>query len=215
MSNPASINQAFHQYPGGVSMIPPSPARIDLAFCDEKLTSQMRKLWEDHILWTRCYIIEAVYNTNKGAIDAAATRLLKNQTDIGNAMKPYFGNKMGSDLTALLKTHIIGAVNIIDAAVKGQRQKKAIAIDRWRDNGRTIARFMYQYNSRYWPQRQIEEGMRRHLDLTIVEIDARVNRDWSGDIRAYDNVKKQILEMSDMFSSGINRLLHDRQRGVA
>jgi hypothetical protein len=47
----------------------------------------MRKLLEDHITWTRLFIVNAL-----GSLpDKAATtdRLLKNLTDIGNAVKPY------------------------------------------------------------------------------------------------------------------------------
>ena len=215
MSYPASIHQAFEQYPGGVSMIPPAPARLDLAYCNEDLAHQMRKLWEDHVDWTRNYIIEAVYNKNPGAIQAAANRLLKNQDDIGNALKPVFGNDAGNSVTKLLKEHINLAVLIVDAARQGQRQKAAIFIDRWRDNGRVIARALHQLNPRYWPMRVIEKCMMDHINLTVVEVNARVNKDWAADVRAFDNVKKQILHKADVLTQGISRLLADRKRGVA
>ncbi|HEY5902730.1 MAG TPA: hypothetical protein VIU39_09255, partial [Anaerolineales bacterium] len=48
----------------------------------------MRRLWEDHITWTRVYIIAAVAGLPEA--DAAAARLLQNQVDIGNAVKPFY-----------------------------------------------------------------------------------------------------------------------------
>src|SRR5689334_11165921 len=56
----------------------------------------MRKLWSDHVIWTRQYIVAAV----AGAPDAqaAADRLLKNQDDIGNAIVPYYGSDAGIKL---------------------------------------------------------------------------------------------------------------------
>src|SRR5262249_48092821 len=68
------------------------------------LRVNMRKLWEDHITYTRNYIISAVAKLPD--TDAVAARLMKNQEDIGNAIKPFFGDAAGTKLTGLLKDHI-------------------------------------------------------------------------------------------------------------
>src|SRR5687767_253458 len=57
----------------------------------------VRKLWEDHVTWTRVYIIAALADLPEA--DAAAQRLLQNQTDIGNAVKPFYGDEAGEQLT--------------------------------------------------------------------------------------------------------------------
>jgi hypothetical protein len=49
------------------------------------LRSDMRRLWEDHITWTRLAVISLT--TNSPDTEATVGRLLKNQTDIGNAVK--------------------------------------------------------------------------------------------------------------------------------
>jgi hypothetical protein len=69
-----------------------------------KLRNDMRKLWEDHVTWTRL----AVISLTSGTADTNATvaRLLRNQTDIGNAVKPFYGRAAGAELTRLLKEHI-------------------------------------------------------------------------------------------------------------
>ena len=51
----------------------------------------MRKLWEDHITWTRLAVISLT--TDAPDTQATVGRLLRNQTDIGNAIEPYYGNK--------------------------------------------------------------------------------------------------------------------------
>ena len=65
------------------------------------LRGDMRKLWEDHITWTRLAII----SLTTGSPDTQATvgRLLQNQTDIGNAVKPFYGNAAGDELTRQLR----------------------------------------------------------------------------------------------------------------
>jgi hypothetical protein len=68
----------------------------------------MRKLWTDHVVWTRDYIIAAV--GDQPDAKAAATRLMKNQEDIGNAVATFYGAPAGRQLTTLLKEHITIAV---------------------------------------------------------------------------------------------------------
>src|SRR5437762_6932696 len=51
------------------------------------LKQDMRKLWTDHVVWTRDYIIAAV--GDQPDAQAAAGRLMKNQEDIGNAVGKY------------------------------------------------------------------------------------------------------------------------------
>ena len=55
----------------------------------EPVRIALRKLWSDHVIWTRQYIVAAVAGTPDA--DAAAGRLLKNQEDIGAAFVPYYG----------------------------------------------------------------------------------------------------------------------------
>src|ERR1041385_7372930 len=88
----------------------PAPASVkEIAFQDA-----MRKLWEDHITWTRVFIISAAADLPDKA--AATERLLQNQVDIGNAIKPYYGEAAGNQLTTLLKEHITTAAEIVAAA---------------------------------------------------------------------------------------------------
>ena len=71
-----------------------STARIDRLI----FRQAVRKLWEDHITWTRVYIISALAGLPEA--DTAAGRLLQNQTDIGDAIKPFYGNAAGDQLTS-------------------------------------------------------------------------------------------------------------------
>ena len=77
----------------------------------------MRVLWEDHIVWTRQFIVSAA--TASGDlpdIGPTADRLLANQTDIGNALKPFYGDAAGDQVTALLRDHILTAADLIARA---------------------------------------------------------------------------------------------------
>src|SRR5690349_14946830 len=161
----------------------------------------MRKLWEDHITWTRVFIISAAADLPDK--DAATQRLLQNQVDIGNAIKPYYGDAAGDKLTALLKEHITTAAEVVAAAKASDKAKLDDANKRWFANADQIADFLSGANPKSWPAADMRKMMHEHLDLTTAEAVARLKGDWAGDIAAYDKVHEQILQMADMLSAGI------------
>jgi hypothetical protein len=161
----------------------------------------MRKLWEDHITWTRLAIVS--FAADLPDFNATAGRLLENQEDIGDAIKPYYGKHAGDRLTALLKEHITGAVELLKAAKSGDDAKFKQAKDAWYRNGDEIARFLNKANPKYLRLGKVQALMRGHLDQTLEEAAARLKGDFAADIRAYDEIHRHILMMSDTISSGI------------
>lgn len=163
----------------------------------------MRKLWEDHVTWTRLYIVSAA----AGLPDTQATadRLLRNQVDIGDAIKPFYGDAAGDRLTGLLKPHILIAAELVGAAKAGDNAKVQDASRRWYANADEIADFLSGANPRNWPRETLRSEMHHHLDLTLQEAQARLKGDWAADIAAYDTVHQHILGMADVLSSGIAR----------
>jgi hypothetical protein len=161
----------------------------------------MRKLWEDHVTWTRLFIVS--FAAGLPDTDATAQRLLQNQTDLGNAIKPFYGNAAGRQLTVLLREHILIAADLLKAAKAGNSEGVADASARWYANADEIATFLHRANPEEWPLDEMKQMMRKHLDLTLAEAVARLHGDWSADIAAYDRVHQEILHMADMLSTGI------------
>ena len=167
---------------------------------------QMRTLWAgDHIVWTRCVIVSAATLPDGVLPDTGDTiqRLLQNQTAIGDAFKPFYGEAAGDELTALLETHINTAAELILAAKAGDEAAAADASARWYANADEIAAFLNGLNPEHWPLGTVEGLLETHLDLTLEEAVARLNADYPGDIAAYDRVHAQILTLADALSAGI------------
>jgi hypothetical protein len=163
--------------------------------------ASMAKLWEDHIVWTRMVIVD--FAAGLPDLKAAEVRLLRNQADIGNAIKPYYGVAAGNALTKLLRTHILEAVPVLQAAKNGDKPALNKALTAWYANAHQIAAFLSKANPQAWPLSMTTSMMKRHLDLTTQEAVARLQGHWLADIAAYDRVHIEILQMADMLSSGI------------
>jgi hypothetical protein len=163
--------------------------------------ASMAKLWEDHIVWTRMVIVD--FAVGLPDLKAAETRLLRNQTAIGNAIRPYYGVAAGNELTKLLRTHILEAVPVLQAAKDGDKAGLTKAIDAWYANGHQIAAFLSKANPHAWPLSMTSSMMKHHLDLTAKEAVSRLQGHWAADIAAYDQVHLEILQMARVLSSGI------------
>jgi hypothetical protein len=166
-----------------------------------QLRQDMRKLWEDHITWTRLAIISLAGNTPD--TQPTVDRLLQNQVDIGNAIKPYYGDTAGDQLTSLLHDHIVIAAELINDARAGDTAAFNDANTRWYANANEIAAFLHQASPQSIPLADAQAMMKTHLDLTLEEAANRLQGDFAGDIAAYDKVHVEILQMADMISLGI------------
>lgn len=165
-----------------------------------ELKENMRKLWTDHVVWTRQYIVAAV--ANDPSASAASTRLLRNQEDIGNAIVPFYGREAGTKLTGLLKDHILIAVDLVNAAKANDNAKVADANRRWHDNARDIATFLADANPN-WSRDALVMMLNEHLSLTTQEAQARIQRRWTDDVSLFDRIFTQALQMADALSDGI------------
>jgi hypothetical protein len=165
------------------------------------LHDDMRALWEAHGTWTERAIVDFV----GGLPDAplAIDQLLQNQTDIGNAVKPFYGNKAGAQLTTLLKGHINAAVALLQAAKSGDSQATATAKAAFYANGNAVARFLHAANPHHWALPAMRTMMRIHLNQVVALATDQLEGRYADAIRLYDVYIAHILDMADMLSTGI------------
>lgn len=186
---PAPLSAQTTSLPGSVSAVRTVELRM-----------AMRKLWEDHITYTRNYIISALADLPDATTVAA--RLLVNQDEIGDAIKPFYGEAAGETLSTLLRDHILIATEVIAAAKGGDATAYAAAQAEWTANGGAIAAFLSSANPN-WSQAELEDMLQTHLDLTTAEVVARLYADWEGDIEAYDSGHEHMLMFADVLTEGI------------
>jgi hypothetical protein len=166
-----------------------------------RLHDGMRKLWEDHITWTRLAIVS--FAGGLPDLPATENRLLRNQSDIAAAIRPYYGAAASAKLRGLLRGHILGAVALLQAAKANDSAALGKAHDAWYANANDIADLLSGANPRNWPRAEMRAMMKTHLDETLKEAVDRLNGRFAADVRDYDAVHRSILEMADMLSDGI------------
>ncbi len=127
----------------------------------------MRRLWVDHVTWTRLFIVS--FAADLPDLHATTDRLLQNQVDIGNAIKPFYGTSAGHRLTALLTQHILTAADLLTAAKANDTTAFNQAKMEWYANARKIASFLHDANPENWPLADLRSMMKAHLDLTLQE----------------------------------------------
>jgi hypothetical protein len=174
------------------------------------LRSGMRKLWEEHITYTRNYIISALAGLPD--TDSVAKRLLANQDDIGNAVKPFYGDDAGQKLTALLKDHIMIATEVVAAAKAGNNGDLEAAQKKWSANGNDIAAFLASANPN-WSVQTLTDMLRKHLEFTTGEVVGRLKKNWVADIKSYDEGHAHMLMFADMLTDGIVKQFPDKFKG--
>jgi len=165
-----------------------------------QLQTIMNKLWIEHVMWTRLYMLSSLYNI--GSSNITADRLMQNQSDIGKSIGVFYGNDNGDKLTKLLKEHINIAVQIIHALKTGDQQANDTLTIQWKNNAVDIAHFFSSINP-YIKFSHMGNMFQSHLNLTTQELLAVYYRDWGGDVKVYDKIVLNALDMSRTLTSAI------------
>jgi len=164
------------------------------------LRNGMRKLWLDHTTFTRSFIVSAVAGLPD--LPTITQRLLRNQDDIGAAIKPIYGDEAGKKLAALLRDHILIAADITKAAKASDTKAVEAGQKKWRANADDIAAFLAAANPN-WKKPTLTDHLYKHLDYVTAQVVARIKAEWPADIQAFDKGNEHMLMFADELSEGI------------
>ena len=160
----------------------------------------MRTLWTEHVVYTRNFIISALAGLED--TPKVTERLLRNQDDIGNAIKPVYGDAAAKKLTALLRDHILIAADIVKAAKANDHAGVTAGEKKWHANADELATFLSGANPN-WAKPELTQMLYKHLDLTTTEVVSRIKKDWAADIAAYDKGYEHMMMFADLLTNGI------------
>lgn len=153
-----------------------------------------RYAWEEHLWWTRNAMISIM---NKlGDVQAVVARLMKNQEDIGNLLRPYYAEQEVDTLVNLLKQHVTIAGNIFTEPTNLTYQQS------WQINGDEIVYQLARMNPNCWITTSMAPLWKGHMEATINEAVSRTTGDWEADISYANMNHDHIVEWADRLSTG-------------
>lgn len=164
------------------------------------LFNTFRKLWEQHVVWTRAFVISSAEDL--ADIEFVTERLLRNPADFAEALEVYYGEKVAGDFERLLTDHLLIAAEIVNAIKTGDTQTAQEQRVKWFQNADDIAALLAAINP-YWDERQWREMLYQHLELLEDQIAFRFGGRYREDVRIFDSIEEQALMMGDTMARGI------------
>lgn len=165
-----------------------------------QLKADMRVLWMEHNFWTEKFVVSSVAGLEDQ--EPVLARLLKNQADLGNAIKPFYGEAAGNELGQLLREHIQIGGQVVAAAKSGNQADFKKYNAAWHKNADDITSFLTNANPNY-DKKVLNEMLYMHLKLITDGVVAKLNKDWRANIEALDKNEAHLLQMSDALADGI------------
>lgn len=196
-THPYYMNQPRHTFPAM-----PQPPTMPDNNKHMEIYNTMRRLWFEHIMWTRS-VITSMASNNPDLAETTA-RLLRNPSDFAAVLLPYYGAEKTNKFKDLFTAHLTIAADLLDAHKARDLNKALSARDKWYQNAAEISAALASMNP-YWPEDAFQKMMTEHLGLTEEEMLLRLDGDYKADIKQFDLVQQEALKMADMMSEGLIR----------
>ncbi|WP_411255491.1 glycosyltransferase [Neobacillus niacini] len=165
-----------------------------------QLRIDLRHLWNEHAFWTEKFVVSSIAGLEDQ--EPVLARLLQNQDDLGNAIKPYYGEEAGNKLGQLLREHIQVAGKVVTAAKSGNQADLKKYNAEWFKNADDITNFLTAANPNF-NKKELNDMMYMHLKLITDGVVAKLNKDWNANITALDKNQEHLMHMSDFLAEGI------------
>jgi hypothetical protein len=174
--------------------------RCCISKAEVEFISMNRLLWMEHVNWTRMTIMGIVFGLPD--LQFVQERLLRNATDFGNSLRPFYGDKIADRYEVLIKEHLVLAAELVTAAAKGDAKTAEEKEKQWYRNADDIADFLSSINP-YLEKEEVREMFYTHLALTKLEAVNMLQKNYKAGIEVFDEIEAQALEMSDMIANAI------------
>jgi hypothetical protein len=171
------------------------------------LAQVMQRQWMEYAVWMREYTVAAVDER----IDRAevAARLLRVPSDLGRALEKYHGRKAGRRVAQLLKQHVTIAIDFVDAACDGERQRYNDVETVWDDSAADFATALGALNVT-WTEPRVRELWKLQLSQVKEMLTARLEDNFDHEVDLFDEFVTTAVAFADAMTDGIIREFADK-----
>jgi hypothetical protein len=165
-----------------------------------ELWNKNRLLWQQHVYWTRMAVTALVFKLPD--VNYVLARLLRNATDMGDALRPYYGEEIAEAYRNLIREHLTIAADLVTAAANGETEKVETLEANWYRNADEIAEFLNRINP-FIDREAFRKMMYSHLALLKLEAVCMIQQNFELEVQVFDRIEAEVLMMADMISEGI------------
>jgi hypothetical protein len=171
------------------------------------LINTFRRLWEQHIWWTRSFIISTICELDD--LPSVTERLLRNPNDFAVVLRNFYGIDNAKKFDFLLTEHLLIAESILNNLKLEKNEDFYQDKKKWYANADDISIFLANLNP-YWPVKQLQTLLYEHLKMIEDIIVLRMNARFSVEVARFDSTEAQALKIADTMSYGIINQLTNR-----
>lgn len=166
-----------------------------------ELKMTMRRLWLEHNIWYRLHRTAIFFKDEKN-LPYIVSRVDKNARELGDVLKPFYGEDAGNEFMTLIREHNRLATKEVFAAMQSKNEGAfESAREKWYDNADEIATLLTTINP-YLPKDFMKESIAAHYGISIVE-GFNILSQTSIDASDFDRNNEVMLRTADILSEGI------------
>ena len=189
--------QPFSQYTAPIRHFLKSASQRCISKVEADFVAMNRLLWLEHVNWTRMTIISIVIQLPD--LPFVQQRLLQNATDLGNCLRPFYGDQIADHYAKLIQAHLVIAAELVTAAAKGDTNTANAKEKEWYQHADEIVLFLSSINP-YISKEALQKMFYKHLELTKKEAVTMIQKDYKADVAVFDEIEAEALAMSDMIT---------------
>ncbi len=160
----------------------------------------LRRLWTEHVLWTRSFLISTIMDNPD--LEAVTKRLLRNPADFKTQLQTVYGPQIAKQFENLFTEHLSIASEYINAIKAKNTEVMKAKREAWYENATDIATFLGEINPNFnkmaWEQMLFE-----HLAFTEKQVAELMKEQYAKSIAEFDATHLQALRMADEMARGI------------
>lgn len=171
----------------------------DMAYTLDTI-SIFRKLCEQHIMWTRSYMISCIEELDD--LDAVRNRLLRNPSDFAYELAPFYGEITAHQFMILLREHLFITFDLLNSVRTNNIMVMNESKNKWYSNTENMAIFLASINP-YWEKEHWQVLFFEYLNMIEDTVALRFSKRHPRGVTMYDDLEEHALKMADYMWKGI------------